>query len=110
MATITAVSPDRAANSFTFDAAASGGDDFVNTGTELLLIKHTNGAGSAVTLTIVTTREVDGQSVADKEITIGAGETHLLGPFPTGIYNDPDEKVSFSYDDETDIEVAVISP
>ena len=93
MATITPVAPKREANSFSFSAAAAGGDEFVNNGSELLLFEHTNGAGSDMTLTIVTQQTVDGEAVADKAITVGKGTIHLLGPFPTGIYNDANGKV-----------------
>ncbi len=110
MATLTAVSPARAANAFSMQAAAAGGDDFVNSGSELLLIEHTDELGSDVDLTIVTQQTVDGEDVADKVITIPAGTLHLLGPFPRAIYNDGDDKVQLTYSDETDVEVGVLSP
>ena len=46
--------------------------------------------------------------MADKTITIPAGERHLIGPFPTTVYNDGDAKVALAYEDHTDIEVAII--
>jgi len=108
MATLTPVAPDRAANQIAGQAAAAGGDDFVNDGKKLLLIEHTNGVGSDVDLTVTTTKTVDGEAVADKTITIPAGERHLIGPFPTTVYNDGDAKVALAYEDHTDIEVAII--
>lgn len=108
MATVTPVSPARAANPLAGQAADPAGDDWANTGKELLLVEHTNGAGSDVTLTVATTVEIDSEPVADKEIVIPAGQRHLLGPFPANIYNDGDGKAGASYDDATDIEVAVI--
>ena len=108
MAALTPVSPSRAANDFSFAAAAAGGDTFANTGKEMVLI--TNGSGSGITLTIATTITVDGEDVADKEITIGAGETHLLGPWPANLYSDGDGLVSLAYSLETSITVAVIKP
>ncbi len=110
MATITAVSPKREANSFSMASAAAGGDEFVNNGGELLLLEHTNGAGADMTLTIVTQQTVDGEAVADKTITIGKGTIQLLGPFPTGIYNDANGKVQLTYSSETDCQLAVIKP
>jgi len=110
MAELTPISPKRAANAFAFSAAEAGGDSFPNTGKELVLVRHTNGAGSDVTLTITTTQQVDGEDVADKQVTIGAGTNHLLGPFPRSIYNDGDGKVSLAWSDATDIELAVIQP
>jgi len=107
MATLTPVAPARAANQFAGQAAAAGGDDFVNDGEKVLVIEHTNGAGSDVDLTITTTKMVDGEDVDDKVITIPAGERHLIGPFPPQVYNDGDGKVALAYSSETDIEVAL---
>lgn len=111
MATLSAVTPSgRQAGAFTFTAADSLGDDFVNNESELLLVRHTNGAGSSVTLTVTSTMQVDGEDVPDKQITIGPGENHLLGPFPRNIYNDAEGVVALSWSDATDIEVALIKP
>ena len=110
MAALTPVSPARGANSFSFSSADAGGDTFANTGRELALVRHTNGAGSDVTLTLVTTATVDGEAVADKEITIGAGTNHLIGPFPKNIYSDVDGNVALSWSAATDIELVVIKP
>lgn len=110
MAELSPVSPVRAANAFTMQAADSLGDTFLNTGKELVLIEHTNGAGSDVDLTVTTTKTIDGEAVEDKVITIPAGTLHLLGPFQPGYYNDQDGYVSLSYSSETDMEVAVLKP
>ena len=111
MATLTAQSPKRGANSISFSAPSAGGDDFANSGTELLLVQHTNSAGTQKTLTIVTPAVVDGDlSVADRQIVIGPGELHMLGPWPTNTYNDSQGKVSFSFDATNDLQVAVIKP
>jgi len=111
MATHTPIAPTRAANPITFAAADAVGDDFVSTGKELVLVEHTNGAGSSVTLTVTTTATIDGEAVADKVITINPGETHALGPWPQQWYNDPaTAKVSLSWSAVTDIMLAVIKP
>jgi len=108
MADLTPVSPDRAANALAMeDAEAS--DQFVTTGKELVLI--TNGGASPVTLTVTTTATVDGEAVADKEIEIPAGETHLLGPWPKAYYGDAEDKVTLGYGGaHADVDVAVIQP
>lgn len=74
------------------------------------MIENT-GVGS-VTLTVEVNKTLDNDdlTVPDREVTIGAGERHVLGPWPTGLYNDGDDKVQLSYGDETDIEVAVVLP
>jgi len=106
MATLTAVAPARTANQIAGVAAAAGGDEFANDGKQLLLIE--NGSGAEIDLTITTEKTVDGEDVADKVIAIPDGERHLIGPFPTQIYNDGDGHVNIGYEDHTNVTVAVI--
>lgn len=90
-------------------AAAAGGDVFENTGSELLAIK--NGGGGAITLTAVTPATVDGQAVADLTASIGAGETRLVGPFPTAYYSAggvTGGNVSLTYSGVTSVTVTVV--
>jgi len=108
MAALTPVAPARVPAELEAIAAAAEGDEFANTGKELLLIE--NGAGSPVTLTIETIVTVDGEAVADKDVIIPAGERHIIGPFPTTYYNDGDDLVQLTYTSETDVTVAVIKP
>lgn len=79
-------------------AAAGGGDSFLNTGKEFLYVK--NGSGGSITVTVVTQVTVDGQSVADLAVAVGAGASKLIGPFPNGYYNDtnapPQVQVTYS--------------
>jgi len=111
MAQLTPVKPKRAQNQLAGAAASAGGDTFVNTGKELLVVNHTNPGGASVTLTIATDATVDGEAIDDKTVTIPPGERHLIGPFPTSIYsNNANKTVALSYSDETDIEVAVVKP
>ena len=108
MATLNPTSAARSANPLTAVAADPAGDQFANDGRKLLLIEHTNDAGSTVTLTADVQKSVDGETVTDKTIDIGAGETHLIGPFPTGIYNDNDGNVQLTYSAATDIELTLL--
>lgn len=52
-----------------------------------------NGGGSAITAAILTAASVDGLSIADPIVTVPAGETRIIGPFPPGTYNQPDGTV-----------------
>lgn len=108
MAVVATKTSSRSANAVTMAAASAGGDKFTNTGKELLLVDHTNSGGSSVTLTITTTATQDGLAVADRTVTIAAGERHLLGPFPKALYNDENGQVSLGWSSETDIELAVL--
>ncbi len=108
MATLTVKSPARAANSFPEESAAVGGDEFVNTGSELLIIE--NGDAASMTLTVVTQIMVDGEDLDDKEISVPAGERHLLGPWPENVYNDENGKVQLTYSSVTSLTVGVLKP
>jgi len=110
MAQLVIVNAQRQANAYTPTMADAAGDTFANTGAQLLLVEHTNQAGSAVTLTIATTLTIDGEAVNDKQIVIAPGEKHLLGPFPPNVYNDANGNVVLSYSSATDIDVTVIQP
>ncbi|NBB84213.1 MAG: hypothetical protein GVY28_12515 [Alphaproteobacteria bacterium] len=108
MATLTANESGRTANAITADTPEIGGDQFANTGVEVLLVRHTNSGGSSVTLSVPIPKQVDGEAVDDKEIVIGAGETHLVGPFPRETYNNGDGNVSLEWDSVTDLEVMLL--
>lgn len=78
------------------DNAASGGDEFVNTGDQLLYVQNTG--GDPHTVTIPRTRLVDGQPAADLVVTVPDGESRLIGPFRPQDYNDEDDKIQIAYD------------
>lgn len=106
MATITAQTPARSANPITFSNAEAGGDKFLNTGREYLIIR--NAGGSPVNVTVTTPVTTDGLAVSDRVIAIGAGATHFLGPWPKGVYNDGDNFVNLAWETHTDMSLAVI--
>lgn len=80
--------------------AAAGGDDFVNTGTEKLLVR--NDGADPRTVTIPRTRQVDGQAAEDLEFEVPAGGHVLRGPFRPADYNDEEDSVSVTYDEVTE--------
>ncbi len=105
------VSPSRTA--FDFESRtvfAPTTETFRNTGREFLLVR--NPGASSADLTITTYKTVDGCAVDDKTLTIGAGESHLIGPFPTEYYNDGDDEVTLTFTDTgaPDCELTVILP
>lgn len=71
------------------------GNQMVNNGQSILLVRNANSATTARTLAIRLPNLVDGQDVVPKTWTIPAGEGRYLGPFPTSWYSrtlliDPD--------------------
>lgn len=82
-------------------AAEAGGDTYLNTGRQALFV-YNDGADPR-TVTITTTAEVDDQAVADRQISIPAGEHRVIGPLNPAIYNDAeDDTVAVAYDEVTE--------
>lgn len=97
----------RAGVALVLTEATAAGDFFANTGKEAIYI--TNGSGIPVTITIETPGSVDEDlAIEDREIELGIGETHLIGPFPKSIYSDEDGNVNMTYTDDAGVELAVI--
>ena len=83
-------------------------NDFVNTGNTVLLIA--NGSGGAVNVTFPTLPASkftvnDPLTKTPSGGVVAAGDTALLGPFPTAIYG---ATVNVAYDTGTSITAAVI--
>lgn len=82
---------------------ATDGDGFQNNGNVFLYISNGNAGAVVVTIdaypTGNTTPKPDGLTVADRTISIPAGERRMIGPFPPSIYNRPaDNKAKVTCD------------
>jgi len=108
MATLTVEEIVRAGLEPTFNAAAGGGDEFENSGSEFIHVK--NGHSGAQTVTIATPATVDGLAVADRAVAVPAGEERVIGPFPRSTYNDAAGKVQLTYSGVTLLTLAVMKP
>jgi hypothetical protein len=106
MATLTPTSAARTGVDLAGAAAAGGGDQWLNTGKELLTVK--NGSGSSINVTLDIQSTVDGAAVTDPVVAVGAGVTKLIGPFPTNIYNDGNGMAKVSYSSATSVTVKVV--
>jgi len=69
----------------TFEAANADGEKFEGTGKEYLEV--INGGGSACVVTVPTPYSQDGNSLEDLVVSVGAGLTRKIGPFPARSYN-----------------------
>lgn len=103
MATLTVGAISRSGLTRSLASAAVGGDEFANDGKTFLEVA--NGSGSSITVTIATQMTVDGKAVADDAISVGAGVTKQIGPFPPHIYNDANGKVQVTYSAVTTVTV-----
>lgn len=106
MATLTVQSISRTGLSPSYGAAAGGGDEFVNTGIQFFHAK--NGSGGDIVVTFETPNSVDTNlAIADRTVTVTAGEERIIGPFPVANYNDANGKVQVTYDGVTSLTVGV---
>lgn len=66
-----------------FQAAASGGDQYSPASNTFLYFK--NGSGSPITVTVVTTATIFGQPISNVAVSVPAGGESLCGPFDPGM-------------------------
>ena len=89
--------------------AASAGGDTIPADDHSLLVA-TNGSGSPITITAVTTATEGGLAVADETITVPAGGTVLAGPFPARLYaNSADQRCHLTYSASASLTVGSVS-
>ncbi len=114
MATLSKQTFDEAGQDLTLSAAASGGDQFDNTGGDKpkLIIKNGDTAGKTVTITAQNTSFEFGRSgkvvKQDQSLTVAAGSVGIMGPFATDAFNDSNGNVQITYSAVTSLEVAVV--
>ena len=106
MATLTVQTSSRAGLEPSYASCAGGGDEFANTGKQVIHVK--NGDVASKTVTIVTQSTVDDLAVADRDVTIPAGEERIIGPFSTDFYNDSSDLAQLTYDAVTSLTIAVL--
>lgn len=111
MATIAVQTYNESGTDLTMSSAAGGGDQFVNTGKEVIIIYNGDASGKTVTVTAQTTSFTDskyGSSVKeDQDVTVSAGGVAIMGPFPRQAFNDGSGYVQITYSAVTSLEVAV---
>lgn len=70
-----------------------------NTGRSFIEVENTD--ASAHTVTVVTSATVDDLDVADRTVSVPAGQKRYIGPFPITTYNQTDGSVNIDVDDAT---------
>lgn len=86
-------------------ACAGGGDSFPNTGSQFVVI--TNGSGAPITLSEVIQAAIDGQTPSPRTVSLAAGKTYILGPYPIATYNDGNARMNFTYSGVTSLTIGV---
>ncbi len=96
----------------TLVSAAGGGDSFPNTGHEFMEV--TNGDSGAHVVTFVASGPacnygLAGTTAHDQTVSVAAGATKKIGPFPTAKFNDSNGRVQVTYDGVTSVTVGVFA-
>lgn len=109
MAVLTATSLVRTGiNPVPSTAADVAGDSVANPGGDIAFIVK-NASGSSINVTLdIRAAGPDGATVTDPVVAIAAGATKMIGPFPTGIYNDASGRVNITYSDVTTVTVMAV--
>ena len=112
MATLTASKVTEAGLSPTVAGCATGGDEFINTGVEFLLIQNFHPSQNYTVRVTAQTTSIKNQTYGsltkdNQDVTIAAsGETgtaqvvdkvSFIGPFKQGAFNDANNKVQITY-------------
>lgn len=111
MATITIQTYSEAGIDPTYTAAAGGGDQFANTGKEIILIKNADATSKTVTITAQTTSgtsPLGAVTKSDASIAVAAGSTAIIGPFPKPAFNDSNNFAQITYSAVTSLSIAVM--
>lgn len=111
MALLNPFQPSPAGVAPTMVAAAGGGDSFHNTGVQQVLLA--NGGASPTVVTFDAPNPDNFGTIDashDYEVTVPAGASRWVGPFPTGRFNNETGHVQMSYSSVTDLTVGVMAP
>jgi hypothetical protein len=108
MATLTTQEIRRTGAAITPVAAAGGGDSFTPGADTFLLV--VNGSGGAITVTVATPREAfPDVAVADVAVSVPAGTTRYIGPFPAEHFAQADDGLAdITYSGATSVTVAAV--
>lgn len=111
MAVLTPVSITRAGVDNAGAASDVLGDQWANTGKEVVEVNNGSGAGITVTLVLqgaAALAAVDNAAVTNPTVTVPAGKTYVIGPFQTGAYNDANGLAKITYSAVTTVKTKVL--
>ena len=104
MATLTVQNTSLTGITPSWVSAASGGDEFANTGDTYVEFK--NVSAGAIVVTIQTPAKIEGIDIAEITVTIPlTSGVKRIGPFDPAIFNASTGRVVMTYDAHTDLSV-----
>lgn len=89
-----------------YDAAAAGGDEFVNSGRTFIHVK--NGGGSPIDVTVDSQMPCSQGYDHNAVVAVPASGEKMIGPFRKDRFNDSDGKVQITYSAVTSVTIAAI--
>ncbi len=90
----------------TLQAAAAGGDAFLNDGKTMFRVK--NGSGAPITVTFTSQQQCNQGSTHSPANSVAAGGDELFGPFSQSRFNDASGLVQVTYSGVTTLTVAAL--
>lgn len=89
-------------------AADAAGDEVLNAGGDVAFLVK-NASASPITVTLqVRASGPDGTTVTNPTVSVPAGATRMVGPFPPGIYNDANGRSKVTYSAVTSVTVLAL--
>ena len=95
MAILTVAAVTRAGVDVAGVAADAAGDEWANDGKQFVEVN--NGSAGSINVTLNIRATVDGAAAVNPVVAIAAGARKIIGPFPTGVYNDSNGRAKISY-------------
>lgn len=89
-----------------YDAAAAGGDEFVNSGRIFIHVK--NGGGASIDVTVDSQTPCNQGVDHNAVVAVPAAGERMIGPFPKDRFNDTAGKVQIAYSGVTSVTIAAI--
>lgn len=104
MATISVQTILKTGTTVTLTAAAGGGDQFTLTDQNDVYVMN-NGSGGAITVTFVTQATTDGLAIADRTVSVGAGDRDEVSDLDPNVYRDTNGFCQVTYSGVTSLTV-----
>jgi hypothetical protein len=86
--------------------AAAVGDQWLNTGKEVLVVSNTD--SSAHTVAVKVQAQPDGKDVTERTVNVVNATTKVIGPFPINEYNDEGGYAQITYSAITGMKIQVV--
>lgn len=102
------LTPQKPGAAVVYSTAAAGGDEYANSGRELVHVR--NAGGSACNVTFNSQKACDQGFDHDETVTVAAGSDELIAAKSASRFNDANGHVLITYDQVANVTIAILSP